>query len=58
MPVSNSDLRLETMRGQPPDTASMNLEFSFSIEWLMVSLTASPCMAEEYDAKSKALTRA
>ena len=42
LPVSNSDLRLEMMRGQPPDTASMNLEFSFSIEWLMVSLAVSP----------------
>jgi hypothetical protein len=41
-PVSSSDLRLERMRGQPPDTAAMNLESSRSIVRAMVSLTASP----------------
>jgi hypothetical protein len=29
------------MRGQPPDTASMNFEQCWSSEWVMVSLTAS-----------------
>ena len=39
-PVSSSDLRLERMLGQPPDTASMSFEPATSIEWVSVSFTA------------------
>lgn len=31
VPVSSSDLRFDRIFGQPPETASMNLEFSTSI---------------------------
>jgi hypothetical protein len=31
------------MRGQPPDTASINFESARSIAWLMVSFTAPSC---------------
>jgi len=39
-PVSRRDLRLDRMRGQPPETASMSFESARSIAWVMVSLTA------------------
>jgi len=34
-PVSSSDLRLERMRGQPPDTAVMSFDSGRSISWVM-----------------------
>src|SRR5215831_2234434 len=39
-PVSSSDLRLERICGQPPETFSMNCEFGRSMAWVMVSFTA------------------
>jgi len=41
-PVSSSDLRLDRICGQPPETARINSEPSRSILWLTVSLVASP----------------
>src|SRR5258708_29080277 len=40
-PVSSSDLRFERTCGQPPETASINLEPSRSMLWVTVSFTAS-----------------
>jgi len=42
-PVSSSDLRLERIFGQPPDTASINgAPCSASASWVIVSFTALP----------------
>ena len=40
-PVSRSDLRLDRMSGQPPETASMNFVPGTSISWVTVNFTAN-----------------
>ena len=40
LPVSINASRFEMMRGQPPETASMNCNPGRSIEWVNVNLTA------------------
>jgi hypothetical protein len=41
-PVSSSDFRLDTIFGQPPDTAPISFEGSRSIVCMMESFTADP----------------
>jgi hypothetical protein len=47
-PVSSRLLRLARIIGQPFDVASMNFEPGFSISWMTVSLTVSPCCSSSY----------